>query len=196
MESPHGVDARSYEEVLGVLARVAPTMPTDARSRAAWQVARAKLDLAAAVAAEGYSLHASPVTPAPPSGRAVASAKGHEATEADFAVLQHAALGHLKKSHSEPNKVNVDAVRMLHTVVKLAGPAAGEDFIRRLNTPTPLAPRHRFDPFGPEVTSKSSNPEMQEFGRQIQWIAAHEAAGNPKFKGATEALAAYREANG
>ncbi|HEX7604824.1 MAG TPA: hypothetical protein VF316_24565, partial [Polyangiaceae bacterium] len=65
MISPHSTDAESYETTLALLARVAPTMPPDARSRAAWAVATAKLDLKGAIAAEGFSLHNAPTVPAP-----------------------------------------------------------------------------------------------------------------------------------
>lgn len=66
MQSPSANDARDYETTLALLGRVAPAMPADARSRAAWSVATAKLDLKAAVAAEGFSLHTAPTVPAAP----------------------------------------------------------------------------------------------------------------------------------
>jgi dienelactone hydrolase len=66
MQSPSANDARDYETTLALLGRVAPSMPAAARSRAAWNVATAKLDLKAAVAAEGFNLHNAPATPPPP----------------------------------------------------------------------------------------------------------------------------------
>lgn len=64
MISPHSTDAESYETTLALIGRVAPTMPPAARSRAAWNVASAKLDLKAAVAAEGFALDGVAAQPA------------------------------------------------------------------------------------------------------------------------------------
>ena len=73
------------------------------------------------------------------------------------------------------------------SVLHAAGGAAGG--------PTVFPPRHRFDIYGPSVWGKSTDPKMHEYGAQIQWIAAYEAAGNPKFKNVTEAFQAFHAAN-
>jgi hypothetical protein len=63
-------------------------------------------------------------------------------------------------------------------------------------TPTTFPPRHRFDVYGPAVWGKSSDPKMHEYGAQMQWASAYEAAaGNPKFKNPSEMLKAFHAAN-
>lgn len=64
MESPDSIDARNYENTLALIGRVAPAMQADSQSRAAWSIVTAKLGLKAALAAEGFDLHA-PTVPAP-----------------------------------------------------------------------------------------------------------------------------------
>lgn len=90
MISPHSTDAESYETTLALLARVAPALELTARSRAAWAVATAKLDLKAALAAEGHSLHDVRVAaPAAPNGQLTpAQVAELVAIKAEIAVLR------------------------------------------------------------------------------------------------------------
>jgi signal peptide peptidase SppA len=61
---------------------------------------------------------------------------------------------------------------------------------------TGLPPRHRFDAYGPDVWSRSSDPAMAAYAEKIQWIAAHDGVdGHPKFKNVTEAFQAFHAAN-
>jgi hypothetical protein len=102
MISPHSTDAESYETTLALLGRVAPIMPAAARSRAAWNVASAKLDLKAAVAAEGFSLHTAPLAPPPKAASSSARVTAPPAppTPAQLATLA-ALAGNIARTKAE-----------------------------------------------------------------------------------------------
>jgi signal peptide peptidase SppA len=93
---------------------------------------------------------------------------------------------------------SIPAARELVESLKAEGPAGGsvvDPATRHVGSAAALPPRHRFDAYGPQVWAKSSDPKMHEYGAQIEWIAAYEAAGNPKFKNVTEAMQAFHAAN-
>jgi hypothetical protein len=115
MESPDTTDAAAYAQNLALLSNLMPAMPTAARSRAAWSVARSKLDLAAAVRAEGFDLHAAPARAArtaAPAPRPAATPAAPAAPAATRTVASHATT-----ATPAPVKFTPEALRHL----KLAG---------------------------------------------------------------------------
>lgn len=116
----------------------------------------------------------------------------------DAAIL----AGRVKKSERESAlklaRVDVEAFKTMTATMKLVAPVTA--IYKPGENPTGAAGeeahtvRHRFDIYGPAVLAASTDPAVQDFAEGIRWIAAHEAAGNPKFKNPTEAFQAFRAA--
>jgi hypothetical protein len=60
MISPEFTDTEAFESTRKILAGLLPAMPEPARRRAAWNVAKCRLSLAAAVEKEGHNLDGTP----------------------------------------------------------------------------------------------------------------------------------------